>query len=325
MNKDLYLRVLTHIEDAGHKLAEYGKRRGIPHHIWSTWDLFPDELGERLLAQDFSCRLYMRSFKDCLDESHAYDFYPFISEKDDNIAMCMGKEGFLRYNSEAGCFTVSLYPNGYDEVARNSFSWGNLFSDNIPCTHDLTAIRSMVLWFNYCELCNGFTYAMDGIMYHANKSYDVLREFVSKIIRFEMLSYDDLIKADCMAVERRDEIKHISVIGDTLYNVVDRGKIIARFCFDNRKISVEWKDGKTQKSTNVTLRVPELSYRDAMTMSNRCKADESDILRYCMCGFLSLYKIHIDWHCAFSWLYNNHLERLNVKDVDVNSLRDVFR
>lgn len=326
MRIELYEEVMKQIKNEGFEIADYGRRGDVPHQIWSTWKYLPDTSGERLLTQGFKKEAYGKSFKDQLMQSGVYDFYPFITNYDEHISICLGKEGFLKYSESAERFIVALYPDGYDEVTRNCFSWGKLFDDKAPDTERAKLVATMVIWYSYCEVCDKFSYAMDGIKNHTKDAYTVLRDYVSAVMNINMFTYEEFQSYGFMLTEQANTRYHINMCSSKLYNIVDsEGKPVVRFCYDKEKIVMEWKDGRSRLSTHVCLSVPSLSNKELQWVTKRGRRDEGIVIMLCMCGLMSFYRIRLNWHEALSWAHAWRLERLNVRDVDIQSLEDVIQ
>lgn len=324
MKKELYEQVLQHVRDGNRTLAEYGERGDVPHHIWDTWKYLPDKCGEKLLMQSFLRKYNGDDFDTQLKAADIYCFYPFITEYDEKKSICLGREGFLRYSPREKCFTVSLYPDGYDEVTRNCMSWGKFLSDGMPWSEHAQRLCSLLIWYNYIEMCDKFSWAMDGITKYPKTTYEMLAEFMKMTLGIDMVSFHDMNQINFMTAERTGTREHIRVYGDRVYNITNtQGKPVVRFCYDKQLVEIEWKDGKTKLSSHAVLSICDVSSEAYTWLEFQCCGDTSTFIKNCIPGLLAKYRVRLNWHEALSWLYTSPLTWLNVRNVSVQSFADL--
>lgn len=328
MEQKLYDEVLQHIKEQGHRLLEYGDdgRVGdVPHHIWYNIRYLPSSSGKKILKEDLRCEPYTEKFEDQIYASKAYDLHPYVTNYDSNLAIYVGRAGFCRYSASELCFVVAQYSDGYDEVMRNCMPWGKLFKNGIPSSITAKVVCTTVIWYSFCEVCEKFSWAKDGIRNNTEETYNVLRDYIQHVLHFSMLEYEEFVKRGFMVVERTGVREHINLCGSKLYCINDhQGKCVVRFCYNTDTIVMEWRDGKTHLSNHASLVMPTLSCENFIWMMDRGNKDPGFATKLCLAGFLARYDIRLNWHEAVSWLYTYPMEWLNARSTGVLSFNDVL-
>lgn len=312
MKNELYVKVIQRLKFWNLTCAAYGESGEVPHYLWSTLQHLPDESANRILNVE-----YNPGYSRLWDVSGAYNIKPFIFKYEGTSVMYIGKGAFMRYNKIAKCFTLSRYPDGYEEIRRNCVPFPDV--QNYVCGVELKRLlTNMVLWYGYSEICSEYPLAMKGIVDRDKETYELLAEFVYDTVGFKMVSYDDFYERHFMVMGCRDSRKHLTILNDIVYNIFDGRGSVVRFSYNDDKLCIEQRSSSSLLSNHIILTMPEDN--KPIIGLNRSK-----FMLACIPGVLALVGITLTWNGVKVESSTPVLDLLNVHNIVVNNFNSIVQ